>query len=68
MANGHGTADTVIRVEFARAARRRLEETGARVLYRESPMFHGVDPVFVHVLRNLAGRLGPRRPRDGRNT
>jgi hypothetical protein len=29
---------------------------GTRVLYCESRMFHGIDPVFVHVLQNwLAG-------------
>jgi phospholipase/carboxylesterase len=49
---GHGTEDPVISVEFARDARRRLEAAGARVLYRESRMFHSIDPVFVHVLQN----------------
>jgi phospholipase/carboxylesterase len=52
VAIGHGTEDPVISVEFARDARRRLEAAGARVLYRESRMFHSIDPVFVHVLQN----------------
>lgn len=52
VAIGHGTADPVISVDFARAARRRLEGAGARVLYRESRMLHAIDPVFIHVLHN----------------
>jgi phospholipase/carboxylesterase len=52
VAIGHGTQDPVISVEFARDARRRLEAAGARVLYRESRMLHGIDPVFIHVLQN----------------
>lgn len=52
VAIGHGAEDPVISVQFARDARRRLEEAGARVLYRESRMFHGIDPVFLHVLHN----------------
>jgi phospholipase/carboxylesterase len=52
VAIGHGTHDPVIDVAFAREARERLERAGARVLYRETPMFHGIDPVFVHILHN----------------
>ena len=52
VAIGHGTEDPVIPVQFARDARRRLEEAAARVLYRESRMFHAIDPVFIHVLHN----------------
>lgn len=52
VAIGHGSHDPVISVQFGRDARRRLEEAGARVLYRETPMFHAIDPVFVHALRN----------------
>jgi phospholipase/carboxylesterase len=52
VAIGHGTHDRVISVELGRAARRVLEEAGARVLYREGPMFHAIDPMFVHVLQN----------------
>jgi phospholipase/carboxylesterase len=64
VAIGHGTADQVIPIDFARDARRRLERAGAQVLYRESPMFHGIDPVFVHILRNwLADALRVVEPR-----
>lgn len=51
VAIGHGTQDPVISVEFGRDARRALEEAGARVLYRESPMFHAIDPRFVRSLQ-----------------
>ena len=52
VAIGHGIQDPVISVEFARDARRRLEAAGAQVLYRETRMFHAIDPVYVHVLQN----------------
>ncbi|MBV9165934.1 MAG: phospholipase [Solirubrobacterales bacterium] len=52
VAIGHGTQDPVIPVQFGRDARRRLVQAGARVLYRESPMFHAIDPLFLQVLRN----------------
>jgi phospholipase/carboxylesterase len=44
---GHGTLDDVIGVEWSRRARALLEEAGAEVLYRETPMFHQIDPEFV---------------------
>jgi phospholipase/carboxylesterase len=44
VAIAHGTLDPVIPVDFARAARDRLEAAGADVLYRESPMGHTIDP------------------------
>lgn len=47
VAVGHGTHDPVIDVAFAREARELLSTAGLRVLYRESPMFHSVDPSFV---------------------
>jgi phospholipase/carboxylesterase len=50
IAIGHGTQDPVIPVDFGREARRALEGAGARVLYRESPMFHAIDPLFLRVL------------------
>ena len=52
VAIGHGTQDPVISVEFGRDAQRRLQAAGARVLYRESRMLHGIDPVFIHILHN----------------
>jgi phospholipase/carboxylesterase len=57
VAIGHGTHDPVISVEFGRDARRRLEAAGARVLYRESPIFHGVDPGFLPVLANWLAQI-----------
>ena len=57
VAIGHGTHDPVISVEFGRDARRRLVQAQARVLYRETPMFHAIDPVFVPVLQNWIAEL-----------
>jgi len=48
VAIGHGTLDNVIGVEWGRRARALLEQAGAEVLYRETPMFHQIDPEFVH--------------------
>jgi phospholipase/carboxylesterase len=50
IAIGHGTLDNVIQVEWGRRARELLERAGADVLYRETPMFHQVDPEFVREL------------------
>ena len=47
VAIGHGTLDNVIGVEWGRRARAMLGDAGAAVLYRESPMFHQVDPDYV---------------------
>ena len=47
VAIGHGTYDPVIEVDWGRAARRRLEEAGAAVVYRESPLPHAIDPAWV---------------------
>ena len=55
---GHGTYDSVIGVEFSRAARSALEGAGAAVTYRESPMPHSIDPVFLDdVAKWLQARL-----------
>jgi phospholipase/carboxylesterase len=51
VAIGHGIQDPVIPVGFGREARARLEEAGARVIYRESPMFHAIDPLFLRTLQ-----------------
>lgn len=57
VAIGHGVQDPVISVQFGRQARARLEGAGADVLYRESPMAHGVDPGFLADVRSwLEGR------------
>jgi phospholipase/carboxylesterase len=50
VAIGHGTLDSVIEVQWGRRARALLEEAGAEVLYRETPMFHQIDPAFVQVV------------------
>ncbi len=47
VAIGHGTLDNVIGVEWGRRARALLEKAGAEVLYRETKMFHQIDPGFV---------------------
>jgi phospholipase/carboxylesterase len=64
VAIGHGTHDPVISVEFGRDARDRLQVAGARVLYRESPMFHDIDPIFVHVLQNWLADVTQLTPED----
>ena len=52
VAVGHGTDDPVITVDWSRKAKALLEEAGAEVLYRESPMPHSVDPSFVVELQS----------------
>jgi len=51
VAIGHGTLDPVISVEFGRRARAILEEAGADVLYRESPIPHTIDPRYLTELQ-----------------
>ena len=48
---GHGMYDQAIGVEWGRAARVALEDAGAAVVYRESPMPHTIDPGFLDELR-----------------
>ena len=47
----HGTLDPIIGIEFGRSARQRLEAAGNRILYRESPVGHGIDPAVLPDLR-----------------
>jgi phospholipase/carboxylesterase len=47
VAIGHGTHDPVIGVQWGRQARDLLEQAGAHVLYRETPMGHQIDPGFL---------------------
>lgn len=47
VAIGHGTFDPIISVEWGRRARSLLEDAGADVTYRESPIPHALDPRFV---------------------
>lgn len=52
VAIGHGTYDPIIEVGWGRSAKQRLEEAGAAVRYRESPMPHSIDPEWI---RELSG-------------
>ena len=64
----HGTLDPVIPVEFGRSARQQLEAAGNRLLYRESPVGHGIDPGVLPDLRawlRAASRAASRN-RDAR--
>jgi phospholipase/carboxylesterase len=47
----HGGLDQMIPVEWGRAARVTLQEAGADILYRESPIGHWIDPGVVPLLR-----------------
>jgi phospholipase/carboxylesterase len=49
----HGAFDPVIPVQWGRAARDLLEEAGAAVLYRESPIEHWIDPDVLPLLREV---------------
>ena len=67
VAIGHGTLDPVISVEFGRRARAILEEAGADVLYRESPIPHTIDPRFLEELKGWVRAAVDRAPvGDGR--
>lgn len=66
VAIGHGSRDPVIPVELGRDARRRLEAAGARVLYRESAVFHGIDPTFIPLLRAWITGITDRVVEQGR--
>jgi len=62
VAIGHGTLDPVIPVEFGRRARAILEEAGADVLYRESPIAHTIDPRFLTELQAWVREAVERAP------
>ena len=51
IALGHGTADPVIGIEFARRARDQILAAGGELLYRESPLPHAIDPQFLVEVR-----------------
>ena len=61
VAIGHGTADPVISVDFARDARERLEAAGADVVYQETPIGHQIDPRFLATLPAWVERVVPPR-------
>jgi phospholipase/carboxylesterase len=61
VAIGHGTLDPVIGVEWGRQARDVLEAAGAEVLYRETAMYHQLDPEFVLEVAAWIRRIIPPR-------
>ena len=63
VAIGHGVYDQVISVDFARHARGLLADAGVPLLYRESPIPHGIDPRLMQELRPwIVDALSSRRP------
>ena len=68
VAIAHGTLDQIIPVDFGRAARDRLVEAGADVLYRESPVPHTLDPrelpAFTEWVRSTIARSSARADRS----
>jgi phospholipase/carboxylesterase len=60
VAVGHGRFDPVIEAGFGRSARERLEDAGADVLWRESPVAHTLDPDFLPDLRDFVARATAR--------
>ena len=54
---GHGTYDPVIGVELGRDARRRLEQAGAEVTFREYPIAHSIAPRAVSEIAAWLGRV-----------
>jgi phospholipase/carboxylesterase len=53
----HGTHDPVIPVDFARAARARLENTGVDLTYFESPVPHTIDPRLIPDMQDWLSRV-----------
>jgi len=51
----HGSVDPVIDVSFGRAARDELLAAGLEVTYRETPVEHTIDGMWLPVLRNQIG-------------
>jgi phospholipase/carboxylesterase len=51
VALGHGTADSVIGVEFSRRARDQILAAGGELLYHEYPLPHAIDPQFLAEVR-----------------
>jgi phospholipase/carboxylesterase len=62
VAIGHGIHDPIIGVEWGRDARDRLQEAGADVRYRESPMPHSIDPGLLRELPSWLERALVRDP------
>jgi len=55
----HGRTDQVMDIEFARAARRRLEDAGMEVEYRESEVGHTIDPTSIPAAASWLERMIP---------
>jgi phospholipase/carboxylesterase len=51
IALAHGTHDPIISVDFAHRAKACLEQAGAELLYRESPLEHQIDPKVIAELQ-----------------
>jgi phospholipase/carboxylesterase len=49
----HGVFDQTIPVQWGRAARDTLEEAGADLVYRESPIEHWIDPDVIPLLQEV---------------
>ena len=56
VAIGHGRFDPIIEARFGRDARDRLEDAGADVLFRESPVAHTLDEDFLPDLKEFVVR------------
>lgn len=54
---GHGTLDPIIEVDFGREAKKRLEDAGADVTWRESAVEHTIDPDYLGELRGWVERV-----------
>jgi phospholipase/carboxylesterase len=57
IAIAHGIYDPVISVEYARTAKRLLDDAGAALLYREYPIDHTIDPSFLGEARDWLAQL-----------
>jgi len=57
VSHAHGTLDPIISIEFGRLARDLLQDRGAELLYRESPIPHTIDPAVVDEVRPWVTRV-----------
>jgi phospholipase/carboxylesterase len=55
----HGREDPIMDIEFARVARRRLEDAGMHVEYRESDVAHTIEPASIPAAANWLERMIP---------
>ena len=59
VAVAHGSLDPVIPVEFGRAAAERMQDAGADLLWRESPVQHTIDPRILPELQAFVAAATP---------